>query len=72
MPNPISTAPTDGRKVMVQWRDRDGVENTGWAQYLSGSGDPQGAGWWTYVDSDTMKRVQPHGWSDQAEEEGDE
>ena len=45
MPNPISTAPTDGRKVMVQWRDRDGVENTGWAQYLSGSGDPQGAGY---------------------------
>ena len=57
---------------MGQWGDRDGGENTGWAQYLSGSGDPQGAGWWTYVDSDTMKRVQPHGWSDKAEEGGDE
>ena len=69
MTNPISTAPKDGSKVMVQWRDRDGVENTGWAQYLSGGGDPKGAGWWTYVDSDTMRRIEPHGWSDQGEED---
>lgn len=62
MTKPIATAPTDGRKVMVQWRDRMGVENSSIARYRSG-GDPEEAGWWTFVDSDTQKRIEPHSWS---------
>lgn len=60
MPKPIDTAPTDGSKVTVLWRDRDGVENSSLAQYRGG--DPAEAGWWVFVDSDTQRRVRPHGW----------
>ncbi len=79
MPNPISTAPKDGRKVTVHWTDRDGVENTSIAQYRSaerlkalGDPDPSDTGWWAYIDGDTQKRIDPHSWSDRAEEEGEE
>lgn len=71
MPKPISTAPTDGTKVTVQWRDRDGVENSSVAQFRS-SADPADSGWWTFVDSDTQKRIQPHSWSGPADDEDDE
>jgi hypothetical protein len=67
MPEPIATAPTDGRKVRVQWRDRDGVENTSIASYRAG--DPETAGWWTFIDSDTQKRIQPHSWSELGSED---
>jgi len=63
MPKPIDTAPKDGSQVRVQWRDRDGVENTSMAEYRAGGSDPAGGSWWTYVDSDTLKRIQPHSWS---------
>jgi hypothetical protein len=69
-PQPIATAPMDGRKVTVVWTDRDGQENETIAQYRSleqlnrtgGQWDDSDAGWWAYVDSDTQKRVEPHGW----------
>ncbi len=69
MPKPIETAPKDGNKVTVLWRDRDGVENSSPAQYRSG--DPSEAGWWVFTDSDTQKRVEPHGWVPAGEDEED-
>ncbi len=71
MTQPISTAPMDGSKVRVQWRDRDGVENTSIAQYRS-SPDAAEAGWWTFIDSETQKRIQPHSWSPPGSEDDDE
>lgn len=59
MPKSMDTAPRDGSEVRVQWRDRTGVENTSLAHYRDG---PGGGAWWTYVDSDTLKRVEPHAW----------
>ncbi len=69
-PKSIDTAPKDGRKVTVLWTDRDGQENESIAQYRSldrlkqtgGDWDESDAGWWAYVDSDTQKRIEPHGW----------
>ncbi len=76
MPKPIDNAPKDGSDVRVQWRDRDGVENTSIAHYRAArpGGDPSEAGWFTYVDSDTLKRIQPHSWAGgaAAEDEDDE
>lgn len=63
MPKTIDTAPKDGTPVQVQWRDRDGVENTSVARYITGR-DPAQSGWWVNIDGDTMKRVEPHGWAD--------
>lgn len=69
-PQPIAGAPKDGRKVTVVWIDRDGQENQTIAQYRSpdmlkqagAEADASDAGWWAYVDSDTQKRIEPHGW----------
>ena len=69
-PQPITTAPRDGRKITVLWTDRDGQENESIAQYRSleqlklagGDWDNGDAGWWAYVDSDTQKRIEPSGW----------
>lgn len=69
-PQPIAGAPKDGRKVTVVWTDRDGQENQTIAQYRSpemlkhagAQWDESDAGWWAYVDSDTQKRIEPHGW----------
>ena len=71
MPRPIDTAPRDGTKVTVHWTDRDGRESTSIAQYrlaaqlrrAGGDWDQADEGWWTYVDSDTQIRIDPHGWS---------
>lgn len=68
---PIETAPKDGRKVTVFWTDRDGQENESIAQYRAldrlraagGEWDASDAGWWTYVDGDTQKRIEPHSWA---------
>ena len=78
-PKPIDTAPKDGRKITVLWTDRDGQENETIAQYRSperlsragGDWDESDAGWWAYVDSDTQRRIEPHGWkpADGGEEE---
>ncbi|CCV16267.1 hypothetical protein [Mesorhizobium sp. STM 4661] len=62
---PISTAPTDGSKITVQWKDSNGVINESIAQYRD-------AGWWTYIDSDTQKRVEPTSWRPVAEDSDDE
>ena len=69
-PKPIETAPKDGRKITVLWTDRNGQENETIALYRSperlsragGDWDESDAGWWAYVDSDTQKRIEPHGW----------
>ncbi len=52
---PISTAPTDGSKVSVLWRDSDGVVSQSIGQYRDG-------GWWVYTDSNTQKKVEPTSW----------
>ena len=72
MPKPMDTAPKDGSQVRVLWRDRDGVENTSIAEYRSGGSDPSGGSWWTHVDSDTMKRIQPVSWFDRSDDEDDQ
>ena len=67
---PISTASRDGSKVTVYWTDRDGQENESIARYRSldrlkaagGDWDDNDAGWWTFVDSGTQKRIEPHSW----------
>ena len=69
MPSPIDTAPKDGRQVTVMWRDRDGVENSSLAHFRPAVDGGAGA-WWTFVDSDTLKRIEPHSWST-AEDEDD-
>ncbi|MGD9914926.1 MAG: hypothetical protein AB7S80_12660 [Rhizobiaceae bacterium] len=71
MVKPIDTAPKDGRKLQVQWRDRDGVENTSIATYRADA-DPSQSGWWVAVDADTLKRVQPHSWADADAEDDDQ
>ena len=52
---PIATAPTDGSKVTVTWKDGDGVINESIAQYRDD-------GWWVYTDSRTQKKVEPTSW----------
>lgn len=52
---PIATAPTDGSKVTVTWKDGDGVINESIGQYRDD-------GWWVYTDSHTQKKVEPTSW----------
>jgi hypothetical protein len=67
---PIATAPKDGSKVQVFWKDEDGQENESLAQYRSldrlkatgGQWDETDAGWWIFTDSSTQKKVTPHAW----------
>ncbi len=74
---PISTAPKDGSKVAVFWTDRDEQENESIGQYRSlermkatgGDWDQGDAGWWVFIDSDTQKRIEPHSWASQHDEE---
>ncbi|MET0599254.1 MAG: hypothetical protein ABWZ57_15470 [Mesorhizobium sp.] len=74
---PIETAPKDGSKVKVYWTDSLGQENESVARFRSleslrksgGEWDETDAGWWTFVDSDTQKRIDPHAWSTGQEED---
>jgi hypothetical protein len=67
---PIETAPKDGSKVEVCWTDRDGQENQSVARYRSierlraagGDWDEADAGWWTFIDGETQKKILPHAW----------
>lgn len=67
---PIDTAPKDGSSVEVVWTDQDGQENQSVARYrslekLKAAGGDWGeadAGWWTFIDGDTQKRISPHTW----------
>ncbi|RWL46843.1 MAG: hypothetical protein EOR60_10600 [Mesorhizobium sp.] len=52
---PIESAPKDGSKVTILWRDGDGVVNESVGQYRDG-------GWWVYTDSYTQKKVDPTSW----------
>ncbi|CAN7693453.1 hypothetical protein [Mesorhizobium caraganae] len=52
---PIATAPTDGSKVTVLWKDGAGVVSESVGQYRDGA-------WWVYTDSDTQKKVDPTSW----------
>ena len=76
MPRPIETAPKNGARNTGFWGDRDGQENESVAQYRSaerlqaiGEFDPSDVGWWAYIDSDTQKRIEPHGWTAPGDEE---
>jgi hypothetical protein len=62
---PIDTAPKDGSKVTVYWKDSNGVINESIAQYRDD-------GWWTYIDSDTQKKVEPTSWRPAFEDDDDE
>jgi len=62
---PISTAPTDGSKVSVTWKDSDGVVNESIAQYRDD-------GWWVYTDSHTQKKVEPTSWRPTASDDDDQ
>ena len=70
MKKPISTAPRDGRKVTVCWTDALGQENESVARYRSterlraagGDWDEADEGWWTFTDSNTQKKIDPHSW----------
>ena len=74
---PIETAPKDGSKVKVYWTELLGQENESVARFRSlkslrksgGEWDETDAGWWTFVDSDTQKRIDPHAWSTGEEED---
>lgn len=76
---PISTAPRDGTKVTVYWTDRDGQENESIARYRSldrlkaagGDWDETDEGWWAFIDGSTQKRIDPHEWSAEPEDESD-
>lgn len=68
--SPIETAPRDGSKVTVLWTDAEGVENESVAQYRDparlrrsgGDWDETDAGWWTFIDGRTQKKIEPHAW----------
>jgi hypothetical protein len=76
---PRATAPKDGSKVRVYWTDAIGQENESIARYRSperlkvagGDWDESDAGWWTFVDGDTEKRIEPHSWSS-GDDEGED
>jgi hypothetical protein len=62
---PIETAPKDGSKVTIYWKDSDGVMNESIAQYRDD-------GWWTYIDSHTQKKVEPTSWRPPSGDDDDE
>ena len=74
---PIATAPMDGSKITVLWKDRDEQENRSIAQYRSvqrlqptgGDWYETDEGWWAFVDSDTQIRVEPHSWKPAGEDD---
>lgn len=76
---PISTAPRDGSKVTVYWKDRDDQENESIAQYrsldrLKGAGgdwDETDAGWWAFIDGSTQKRIEPHEWAPKPDDDSE-
>ena len=76
---PISTAPKNGTKVTVYWTDEDGQENESIAQYRSldrlkatgGDWDEADAGWWTFIDGNTQKRIEPTAWSAHPDEDSE-
>lgn len=76
---PMSTAPTDGRKVTVYWTDENGVQNESIGQYRSaerlrtiGDADETDAGWWTFTDSSTQKKIEPQGWKPLGDNDNDD
>lgn len=77
---PMSTAPRDGRNVNVCWVDFDGQENQSIARYRSlaqlkkAGGDWSDAdeGWWTFVDGNTLKKIEPYSWIEPGADDQDE
>jgi hypothetical protein len=73
----MSSAPRDGSKIIVFWNGRDGQQSQSIAQYrspdmLERSGlewDAADVGWWTFIDADTQKRVEPLAWLPKDEDE---
>ncbi|WP_434724032.1 hypothetical protein [Mesorhizobium sp. RIZ17] len=62
---PITSAPKDGSKVTIMWKDGDGVVNESVGQYRDG-------GWWVYTDSATQKKVDPTSWRPASDDDGDD
>ncbi len=62
---PIATAPTDGSKVTVLWKDSAGVVSESAGQYRDGA-------WWVYIDSDTQKKVEPTSWRPASSDDDDD
>jgi len=59
---PIASAPKDGSQVTVSWTDKDGVTSESLARWEDG-------GWWTYIDGDTKKRIEPSSWRPGSDED---
>jgi hypothetical protein len=74
---PIDTAPKDGRKVRVFWTDANGVESESIARYRDvsrlqrsgGDWDDADAGWWTFIDGHTQRRIDPTAWAAEGDDE---
>ena len=62
---PIASAPKDGSKVTILWKDADGVVNESIGQYRDG-------GWRVYTDSDTQKKVDATSWRPASDDGDDE
>ena len=77
---PIETAPKDGRKISVVWLDDDDQRNESIAHYRAldqlkatgGDWDEADAGWWTFTDSRTQRKIDPIAWLYETDDEEDE
>lgn len=75
--HPISTAPQDGSKILVQWIDEDDQKNETIAQFRAldrlklsgGDWDENDTGWWIFTDSKTQKKIEPILWITEDEDE---
>lgn len=76
---PIASAPKDGSKVSVIWIDEDDQRNESIAQYrdpdrlklTGGQWDESDAGWWTFIDSKTQRKIEPIAWVVETEDDDD-
>ncbi|MFC4625921.1 hypothetical protein ACFO1V_12000 [Daeguia caeni] len=77
---PIDSAPMDGSKITVVWTDDDDQRNESIAQYRAldrlrasgGQWDENDAGWWTFIDSRTQRRIEPTAWIVETDDGDDE
>lgn len=78
--HPITTAPQDGRTVTVLWTDFDGQLNESPARYrrleqlqkAGGDWNESDAGWWTFIDSTTQKKIEPTAWIENPDDEAED
>ncbi|WP_439273505.1 hypothetical protein [Pseudochrobactrum sp. HB0163] len=78
--HPIATAPRDGSTITVIWTDFDGRRNESPARYHSleqlkkagGDWTEDDTGWWTFIDSTTMKKIEPEIWVENPDDEAED